>query len=205
MKQAKLWLILIAVFFTFNCTQTKVVTFTDPDAVGKFYNRIGVVADVEDLSERADIEEQMVETMKDNGISAVTSISLLPPTREFTVEQENKIFRDNRVDALAVIQIDDSGYYVTTKPININTRTRKVDGKKVKSTTVSGGGTEQKAFSQFRVSLIDLESGKTMWIGDADARSNFDSIDPDWDMEILLKASSKKIIKSLLTTGLVQN
>jgi hypothetical protein len=80
-----------------------------------------------------------------------------------------------------------------------------VDGKKVKSTTVRGGGTEQKAFSQFRVSLLDLESGKTMWIGDADARSNFDSIDPDWDMEILFKASAKKIIKSLLTTGLVQN
>ena len=204
MKQAKSWLILIAVLFIFNCTQTKIVTFTDPDAVGKFYNRIGVVADVEDLSDRADIEEQMVETMKDNGISAVTSISLLPPTREFTVEQENEIFRDNGVDALAVIQIDDSGYYVTTEPIRVNTETRKVDGKKVKNTTVSGGGTEQKAFSQFRVSLIDLESDKTMWIGDADARSNFDSIDPDWDMDILLKASSKKVVKSLIATGLVK-
>ena len=204
MKQAKLLLILIIVFFTFNCTQTKIVTFTDPDAVGKYYNRIGVVADVEDLSERAGIEEKMVETMRDNGISAVTSISLLPPTREFTVEQENKIFRDNGVEALAVIQIDDSGYYVSTEPIRVNTETRKVDGKKVKSTTVSGGGTEQKAFSQFRVSLIDLMSGKTMWIGDADARSNFDSIDPDWDMEILLKASSKKVVKSLLATGLVK-
>ncbi|MCJ7800983.1 MAG: hypothetical protein MUP82_01345, partial [Candidatus Marinimicrobia bacterium] len=88
--------------------------------------------------------------------------------------------------------------------MRVNTQTVKKDGKKVKSTTVSGGGTEQKAFSQFRVSLVDLESNKTMWIGDADARSNFDSIDPDWDMEMLLKGSSKKIVKELLKTGLVR-
>jgi len=43
-----------------------------------------------------------------------------------------------------------------------------------------------------------------MWIGDADSRSNFDSIDPDWDMEMLLKGSSKKIVKELLKTGLVR-
>ena len=205
MKKSKLWYILISALFIFNCTQTKVVTFTDPDAVGKSYNRIGVVAKVADLSDRADIEEQMVKTMLDNGISAVSSISLLPPTRKFTMEQEKKVFFDNKIDALAVIQIDDSGYFITSEPISVNTETRKVDGKKVESTTVSGGGTEQKAFSQFRVSLIDLESDKTMWIGDADARSNIDSITPDWDMEMLFKASSKKIVKSLLATGLIKN
>jgi len=205
MKHSKSWFIIIAALFIFNCTQTKVVTFTDPDAVGKSYNRIGVVAKVADLSDRADIEEQMVKTMLDNGISAVSSISLLPPTRKFTIEQEKKVFIDNKIDALAVIQIDDSGYFITSEPISVNTETRKVDGKKVESTTVRGGGTEQKAFSQFRVSLIDLESDKTMWIGDADARSNIDSIDPDWDTEMLFRASSKKIIKSLLATGLVKN
>ena len=43
-----------------------------------------------------------------------------------------------------------------------------------------------------------------MWIGDADSRANFDSINPDWDMEMLLKASSKKIVQELLKTGLVK-
>ncbi len=88
--------------------------------------------------------------------------------------------------------------------MRINTETRKKGGKKVKRTTVSGGGTEHKAFSQLRVSLVDMESNKTMWIGDVDARAFFDSIDPDWDMELLLKASSKKIAKELLKTGLVK-
>lgn len=204
MNRIKLLTIILVGLIVFNCTETKLVTFTDPDARNKSYNRVGVVANVEDLSERVAIEEQMVETMRDNGISAVSSISLLPPTREFTVEQETEIFKNNGIQALAVIQVDDSGYFVTTEPMTVDTRTVKKDGKKVKSTTVTGGGTEQKAFSQFRVSLVDLKSNKTMWIGDADTRSNFDSIDPDWDMEMLLKGSSKKIVKELLKTGLVR-
>ena len=203
MNKIKIVILLLTVIIISNCTQTKVVTFTDPDARGKSYDRIGVVANVEDLSERVAIEEQMVETLMDNGISAVSSILLLPPTRDFTVEQENEIFKNNSIEALAVIQIDDSGYFVTTEPMSVHTETRKKDGKKVKSTTVTGGGTEQKAFSQFRVTLVDLESNKTMCIGDADSRANFDSIDPDWDMEMLLKASSKKIVQELIKTGLV--
>jgi hypothetical protein len=204
MNKIKIVILLLTVIIISNCTQTKVVTFTDPDARGKSYDRIGVVANVEDLSERVAIEEQMVETLMDNGISAVSSISLLPPTRDFTVEQENEIFKNNSIEALAIIQIDDSGYFVTTEPMRVHTETRKKDGKKMKRTTVTGGGTEQKAFSQFRVTLVDLESNKTMWIGDADSRANFDSIDPDWDMEMLLKASSKKIVKELIKTGLVR-
>lgn len=204
MNKIKTTFLLVTVFIIINCTHTKVVTFTDPDARGKSYNRIGVVANVEDLSERVAIEEQMVETLLNNGINAVSSISLLPPTRDFTVEQEIEIFTNNNIDALAVIQVDDSGYFVTEEPMRVNTKTVKKDGKKVKSTTVTGGGIEQKAFGQFRVSLVDLESNKTMWICDADSRSNFDSIDPDWDMEILLKASFKKIVQELLKTGLVR-
>jgi len=88
MKRTRIWVIILVALITINCTQTKVVTFTDPDARGKSYARIGVVADVADLSERVTIEEQMVETLLDNSISAVSSISLLPPTREFTIEQE---------------------------------------------------------------------------------------------------------------------
>ncbi len=203
MNRINLLGLLLFALITSNCTHTRVVSFIDPDAKGKSYNRIGVVANVEDLSERVAIEEQMVETLMDNGISAVSSISLLPPTRDFTIEQETEIFKNNSIEALAIIQIDDSGYFVTTEPMSVNTKTVKKDGKKVKRTTVTGGGTEQKAFSQFRVSLVDLESNKTMWIGDADSRSNFDSIDPDWDMEMLLKASSKKLVQELLKTGLV--
>ncbi len=205
MKKIKLVVLFIFILIATNCTHTRVVSFTDPDAAGKLYNRIAVVGSVDDLSDRLAIEKQMVKTLLENGVNAISSLSLLPPTRDFTLEQENKIFNNNNVEALALIQIDNSGYMVSTEPISINTETRNKDGKKVKTTSVSGGGTEHKAFSQLRVSLIDLVTNKTMWIGDVDARAFFDSIDPDWDMELLLKASSKKIAKELLKTGLVKH
>ncbi len=43
-----------------------------------------------------------------------------------------------------------------------------------------------------------------MWVGDADARAFFNTFNPDWDMEYLMKASSKKIAKELINTGLVE-
>lgn len=192
--------LLIFVLFVANCTHTRVVSFTDPDSGGKLYNRIAVVANVDDLSDRLAIETKMVETLLDNGVNAVSSLSLLPPTRKFTIEQENEIFKNNKVEALAVIQIADAGFLVTSDPMSIHTETNE-DGT---GTTVSGGGTKHKAFGQLRVSLIDVESDKTMWIGDADARAFFDTFNPDWDMAYLLKASSKKIAKELIKTGLVK-
>ncbi len=203
MDKIKIIALLIFVLIVANCTHTRVVSFTDPDAFNRSYNRIAVIANEDDLSDRLAIETKMVETLLDNGVNAISSLSLLPPTREFTLEQENNIFKDNNVDALAIIEITDSGFFVTSEPIRVRTKTRKKDGKKVSRTTVSGGGTEHKAFGQLRVSLIDIESDKTMWIGDADARAFFDTFNPDWDMAYLLKASSKKIAKELIKTGLV--
>jgi hypothetical protein len=203
MNKIKIIVLLLFALIVANCTHTRVVSFTDPDAINKSYNRIAVIANEDDLSDRLAIETKMVETLLDNGVNAISSLSLLPPTREFTIEQENKIFKDNSVDALALIEITDSGFFVTSEPIRIRTKTHKKGGKKVSRTTVSGGGTEHKAFGQLRVSLIDIESDKTMWIGDADARAFFDTFNPDWDMEYLLKASSKKLAKELIKTGLV--
>lgn len=70
-------------------------------------------------------------------------------------------------------------------------------------TTVSGGwnGAQQGIWS---IKSIFIASEKTMWIGDADAQSFFDTDNPDWDMAYLLKASSKKIAKELIKTGLIR-
>ena len=200
MRKIKLVVLFIFILIATNCTHTRVVSFTDPDSGGRLYNRIAVVANVDDLSDRLAIETKMVETLLDNRVNAVSSLSLFPPTREYTVEQENEIFKNNHMDALAVIQIADAGFFVTSEPMSVHTETNE-DGT---GTTISGGGTEHKAFGQLRVSLIEIESDKTMWIGDADARAFFDTFNPDWDMAYLLKASSKKIAKELIKTGLIK-
>ncbi|MBU0528241.1 hypothetical protein KKF86_00560 [bacterium] len=204
MRRIKLVVLLFFALIATNCTQTKVVSFTDPEAANKLFNHIAVVANIDDLSDRLVIETKMVETLLANGVNAISSLSLFPPTREFTVEQENEIFKNNNMDAIAIIQIADAGFHVTSEPINVRTETRKEGNKEVSGTTVSGGGTQQKAFGQLRVSLIDIESNKTMWVGDADAHAFFDTENPDWDMAYLLKASSKKIAKELIKTGMIK-
>jgi len=192
------WIFILVLFA--SCTHTRVVSFVDPEANNKLYNKIAVVGNVNDLSDRLAIEEKMVETLRDRGVNAVSSLSLLPPTRSFTIEEEDAIFKKNNIEALAVIQIADAGFFVTSEPMNVYTNTNE-DGT---GTTISGGGTEQKAFGKLRISLVDTESDKTMWIGDADAESFFDTISPDWDMNYLLKASSKKIAKELIKTGMIK-
>jgi hypothetical protein len=189
----------VIIILLISCTQTRVVSFSDPEAKYKSYNKIAVLGDTEDLSDRLAIEEKMVETLRDNGAKAVSSLSLLPPTRSFTIEEENAIMTSNNIQAIVLVQVADAGFYVTTEPISIHTE----KDEDCKETTISGGGTEQKAFSKMRITLIDIESGQNMWIGDADAQSFFDTIDPDWDMNYLLKASSKKLAKELIKTGMI--
>ena len=200
MFSKKLTVFAVIIIFLTSCTHTRVVSFTDPDAQNKMYSKIAVVGNVDDLSDRLAIETKMVETLRDNGVKAVSSLSLLPPTRSYTIEEENAIFNKSNIEALAVIQIADAGFFVTSEPISVHSSSNQ-DGS---GTTISGGGTEQKAFGKLRISLIDADSDKTMWVGDADAQSFFDTIDPDWDMNYLLKASSKKIAKELIKTGLIR-
>lgn len=200
MLTRKLLVVFISILFFVGCTHTRIVSFTDPDAGNKLYDKITVVGDTEDLSDRLTIEEKMVETLRDYGVNAVSSLALLPPTRSFTVEEEDAILMKNKVQALAIVQIADAGFFVTSEPISIHTDSSK-DGN---GTTISGGGTEQKAYGKLRISLIDVETGQNMWIGDADAQSFFDTIDPDWDMNYLLKASSKKLAKALVNTGMIR-
>lgn len=200
MFSKKLSVFVILIIFLASCTHTRVVSFTDPDAHNKMYSNIAVVGNVDDLSDRLAIETKMVETLRDNGVKAVSSLSLLPPTRSYTIEEENAIFNKSNIEAIAVIQIADAGFFVSSEPISVHSSSNE-DGT---GTTISGGGTEQKAFGKLRISLVDVVSDKTMWIGDADAQSFFDTIDPDWDMNYLLKASSKKIAKELIKTGLIR-
>jgi len=200
MFSKKYIILVLSLIILAGCTHTRVVSFKDPDAYNKVYDHIAIIGNVEDLSDRLAIEEKMVETLRKSGVRAVSSLYLLPPTRNYTVEEEFEIYNKNSIDALAVIQIADAGFFVSSEPFSVHTESDD-DGSE---TTFSGGGTEQKAFGKLRISLIDATTDKTMWIGDADAQSFFDTIDPDWDMNYLLKASSKKIAKELIKTGLVR-
>ncbi len=101
-----------------------------PDAGNKTYNRIAVVGTVDDLSDRLAIEKQMVKTLLENGVNAISSLSLLPPTREFTLEQENEIFTNNNVEALVLVQIDNAGYMVSTGQLALILKPARSMGKK---------------------------------------------------------------------------
>ena len=200
MKTGKPILIILFLLLVTNCTRTRVVSFTDPDAKGKLFNRIAVLADVADLSDQQTMETKIVETLHDKGVNALTSIELLPPTRDFTIEQENKIFKEHNIDALLILQISDTGFYNETESLRVHAEGHDDDS----AISISGGGIDQKAFGHFRVSLIDLASNKTMWIGDADTHTIFDFNEPDWDMRSVLKGSSKKIAEELVKTGLLR-
>jgi len=195
MKIVKSIILVMSILIAFNCTHTRVVSFTDPNAMNKLYHKIGVISNVEKLSDRLIIENKIVETLNDEGVSTISSLSVFPPTRDFTIDQENEILIKNGIDAILVIQITDAGFSISSEPIRVQTGSS--------NTTISGGGTARKAYGQLKISLVDIVTDQTMWVGDADTRAFFDTINPDWDMTYLLKASSKKIAKELVNTGLI--
>ena len=193
-----------------GCTYTRFSGFVDPGIRPASFRRLAVHARLDDLSDRQAIERQLVEQLRGEGISAVTMLSLAPPTREANPEELAAVLSAQSIDGIVEVVADETGYLAETEPISSDTETftrKGRDGKqrRVTRTTVSGGGTRFKAYGKLRVSLKDTATGQIAWVGDADSRAFFSTFNPDWDMAILLKAFARKTASELIKTGLLRS
>ncbi|MCH7497122.1 MAG: hypothetical protein IH971_04645 [Candidatus Marinimicrobia bacterium] len=200
----------LLVLLASGCTYTRVTGFIDPGSRPGSFRRLAVYARLDDLSDRQAIEVRLVEQLRSKGISAVTLLSLAPPTREITPEELAAVLRVQAIDGIVEIVVAETGYLAVAEPLSSETETftrEGRDGKKhgVTRTTISGGGTQYKAYGKLRVSLKDTATGQNAWVGDADSRAFFSTFNPDWDMSILLKAFARKTASELIKTGLLQS
>ena len=159
----------------------KITAFKDPAFSGVSYARLAIVVDTSDLEWRHELETKLAEDLRREGFQSVEGFSVFPPTRPWRESEKVETLALNGVDGYLRLIVDNAVVEETLVPLTTKTTTtretsvkrkevendstkREVETESV-TTETSGGYTVRSARTQYRVSLIDVRSGRVAWLG----------------------------------------
>ncbi|MGE3801640.1 MAG: hypothetical protein AB7H80_11520, partial [Candidatus Kapaibacterium sp.] len=194
--------ITIPALLSIGCSSSKVqisrymTSFPDPDFLGKNYNQLAVYYNSSSLYERQYVETCLVEQLRERGVTALPSSTIIPPTRQWDSARIHEAMVNARIDGyLHIVEIERSvdSTWVPVEEISQTKKEgeeKKVPGKKsneekqdtviryteVETTTTStrGGYWQTSLWRGFRVELIDLPSNRIAWLGTTGFWGNID-------------------------------
>ena len=190
-----------------GCASTQITSFKDPDYQNSNFKRILIVANTNDLENRQQLETKMVESFSKEGIFALESYKLFPPTREFTNDEKVSLMLKNNIDAYISISVGESGVsqvYIpqtssTTKTEgNVNVYGNSANYKQKSTTTYDEGYTVEKPWAKITTNLYDVSNGKMAWIATSYTGGNAYA-----SKKTIVNSYSNKIVEKLLEEGLV--
>jgi hypothetical protein len=190
-----------------GCASTKITSFKDPDYQNTNFKRILIVANTNDIENRQLLETKMVESFSKEGIFALESYKLFPPTREFTGDEKVSLMLKNNIDAYISISVGESGVsqvYIpqtssTTKTEgNVNVYGNSANYKQKSTTTYDEGYTVEKPWAKITTNLYDVSNGKMAWIATSYTGGNAYA-----SKKTIVNSYSNKIVEKLLEEGLV--
>lgn len=165
---AKLFLILVFSFVsdnTYALRSTDTESFTDPDYRGYVPSKVVLIVDNASNSVRKEIEIKTKRELEKAGVSVVFYRDIFPPTREWTVEEQNDVFIRDAIDSGIVITFGTRSKSVR----DVGTQT--FGSANFNSYGGSGSATSvklkrEKSVAEFNAVMIDLKSNKTAWYVD---------------------------------------
>ncbi|MAT39939.1 MAG: hypothetical protein CL946_10085 [Ectothiorhodospiraceae bacterium] len=173
-------IVLLAVILLAGCATTRINSYKDPVYFTKQYNSILVMVMTDDLFYAQPLEAAMREELLDAGLTCGESLKLFPPTRPFPEEDWKRIAKENGFEAALMFNLSkegvDKGYtgdIVHTDSESETKQTRRGEKTTTETTTHYIPGIEyDKPWSQFQVSLVDLDSGENAWVATAFTKGN---------------------------------
>jgi len=168
--------LLIFVILLLGCAWTNMTSFKDPDFSNTNFSKILIIAPFSDLELRQTTEKKFQDALYSKGITAVTSIKLFPPTREYSSDEIlNRLLRFN-IDGVLFIAFED---YWTSQ--NYTPKSRSTKG----STSLIGNliffsesahkyrvNYISKSHLTFELRLFDVNTGRTAWIAKSNTKRN---------------------------------
>ena len=130
-------------FFLIGCASTNISSFRNPDIDFSNYKKIMVYGNSRDIDFQKTLEADLVNAFTEKNITAVSSIDLISPIKEYSSEEIQNIFIENNIDgylSVAVVSATEESAYVPQRS-HTNYRSQYVNGKltSVPYTTTSGG------------------------------------------------------------------
>lgn len=149
-----------------GCITTQIKGYTDPSYQGREYRHVIVAAPDASFNFRELLEGETVAKLQAVGIEAVSDIALFPPTREWNSDQVHHTLSEMGVEAGILISLagtassdDVIGYHSTGSATSYGGYTS------ARATTIPMRAISRSTGT--RVTLQDIKSGETVWIGDA--------------------------------------
>lgn len=191
-----------------GCAHTSMTSYIDPSYRASSFKRVLVIANISDLQWRQKVESRLVEAFRDQGIFAMESLDLFPPTRNLSDEQKVKLLLQNHIDSYIVVSVGDAGaQQVYIPPTGSSTKTSgsvSVYGdnatyQEKSTTTTYGGYTVSKPWAQFDAKLFDASNGQNAWMASAftggNAYANYNTV---------VNSFCDKTVEQLVNDGVVQ-
>lgn len=183
MKKNLFLMMLVLIFFS-SCESTQVTSVVDPFYKGKIIKKLLIFGKINDLNTRAFIETRFSENFPYYDVMIIKSSELLPPTRDYTIEELKQIFQMNKIDAILIMSIEDLTETKEQVTIYQPYQTR---GNVYKSgtnqyqynATTYGGPTffnNKRILLNMKADLIDPINDKTMWMSSSSGEArNFNA------------------------------
>lgn len=113
--------VLAAILFS-SCFSTSLVgDWKAPDYSGTGFKKFVVMAMFNDLGMRKIYEEQFVNIFsRDGGVSAISSLSVLQPDKQYAQNELEDIFNKNNVDAIIILNLKDKSTTNNYVPGQVN-------------------------------------------------------------------------------------
>lgn len=192
-KSVLIRLILIAFFSSiiFSCTAPTDLTSWKDATYNKKFSKVLVVALIKDLEFRKAYENQLVYALKTEGVTAASSLTLLPYNEPVTKSDLDKLVTDGKFDGLMILK------YQGTKTIDV-VRSSYYDYYSDWYGYQRGPAyIERHQTVKMENILFSVEQKKAVWAGQTKTRNawNADELAKSVSDEIIISLKEEKLIK----------
>jgi len=183
-----------------GCATTNIESVKDPAANGKVYNNFLISGNFNDLGERKTAEIAFASAFSDQGISAVPSINVLLPTRNYSAEEASKIVKDQGFDA--VLNVTLTKEYVDQSVVPGSSSTDCSTDKKTGQVHCYTTNTPPRVVNEPRIkcdlSLTDVATDKNVWVA-----NTLTSGGQGTNFSTMMDSMAKQALSKLNKEGLV--
>ena len=127
-------------------------SFAAPAKSAPLYDKVLIYCNFDDMNYRKQLENKFLKYFKTQKITASKSLELMPPLKEYTAEDIEKIMKDNGLETLLEIKLLDC---------KVTSEDDAVAGTKLFKVYVKNMSTLASAKMEFDVAIIDKRNGET--------------------------------------------
>lgn len=168
MNRFALLSVLFSTLFLNGCISSETKSYTDPDYKTAIFDRVIVNLNSLPGIAKVDAEKGVLQALKEAGISAVMISEILPPTRDFNVEQAKELVAQSGYDYMIALSMTGSDSSSTLASIYSTTYgTGTVNGNRIKGNaqTVSTPITIVEGKTSLDATIFDVKGERKAWSG----------------------------------------